>query len=80
MMHDRKKESDMKDQVIGISKLLSMPGYVHQVPVSNTGAIVRVSSEDDILVSGLLQTIWKATTRYHSSHDRSGNGVLGRET
>ena len=53
------KESDVKDQKMDASKLLEMPGYVYQVPVINTGAIVRISSEDDILVAAYCKQYGK---------------------
>jgi len=41
----------MEKRIVTITDLLKEPGYVYQVPDSNLGAQVRVSVEDNILVS-----------------------------
>ena len=71
----------MEKRIVTITDLLKEPGYVYQVPDSNLGAQVRVSVEDNILVSAYREAnkkprstiihlmIGQATKCWEEKHD-----------
>ena len=52
----------MERRIIPFSDLLKTPGYVYQVPDKNRAAMVRISVEDNILVSSYREVHKKPRT------------------